>query len=149
MNRTHKYDDIIDLPRPVSGKRSPMSNYDRAAQFSPFAALTGYDGVIQETARLTDREIELADGGRQILEEQLQKLRACLDRQPRVVLTCFQPDARKQGGAYVTVTGHLKKIDPHSRCLVLLEGEMVPLERIYRIEGETGDLSEHGTDGMI
>lgn len=149
MGNTHKYDDIIDLPRPVSVKHSPMSRYDRAAQFSPFAALTGYDGVIQETARLTDREIELADGGRQILEEKLQRLKNCLDRQPRVVLTCFRPDARKQGGAYVTVSGRLKKIDLHSRCLVLYEGEVIPFDRIYGIEEGTGDLPELREDGMI
>ena len=149
MKESHKYDDIIHLPRPVSPKRSPMSRYDRAAQFSPFAALTGYEGVIQETARLTDREIELADGGRQFLEEELQRLRSCLDCQPRVVITCFRPDARKQGGAYVTVRGRLKKMDPVSHCLVLADGNVIPMERIYRIESEYGDLPGPGTDGMI
>lgn len=149
MSSGHNYDDIIHLPRPVSKKRSPMSNYDRAAQFSPFAALTGYDGVIQETARLTDREIELADGGRQMLEEKLQRLKARLSHQPRVRLTCFQPDERKQGGTYVTVCGRLKKIDLHSRCLVLAEGELIPFERIYGIEGEPGDLPETWPDDMI
>lgn len=134
MKPTHKYDDIINLPRPVSKKRSPMSNYDRAAQFSPFAALTGYDAVIEETGRLTDQQIELDEGGKALLDEKLQLLREHLAEQPRVKLRVFCPDARKQGGAYETITGHVKKIDPITRCLVLTGGEMICVDRIYGID---------------
>ena len=134
MIPTHKYDDIIHLPRHVSPKRSPMSNYDRAAQFSPFAALTGYDAVIAETGRLTDRQIELDEGGKVLLDEKLQLIREHLSEQPKVPLTVFCPDDRKQGGAYRTVVGHVKKIDPITHCLVLSEGDVISIDRIYGIE---------------
>ena len=134
MKPTHKYDDIINLPRPVSKKRSPMSNYDRAAQFSPFAALTGYDAVIAETGRLTDTQIELDEGGKALLDEKLQTIREHLEEHPAVKLTVFSPDSRKSGGAYEEVTGNVKKIDPVTRCLVLTGGEVVPIDRIYGIE---------------
>jgi len=130
----NRYDDIIHLPRPVSKKHSPMSNYDRAAQFSPFAALTGYDAVIAETGRLTDTQAELDEGGKALLDEKLQLLREHLAECPPVTLTVFCPDSRKAGGAYETITGAVKKIDPVSRQLVLTGGEVVPIDRIYGIE---------------
>lgn len=134
MKETHRYDDIIHLSRPVSKKRSPMSNFDRAAQFSPFAALTGYDAVIAETGRLTDTRIELDEGGKALLDEKLQTIREHLAQQPKVKLTVFCPDSRKSGGAYETVTGNVKKIDPVARILVLTGGEVIPVDRIYGIE---------------
>ena len=134
MKETHRYDDIIQLSRPVSKKRSPMSNFDRAAQFSPFAALTGYDAVIAETGRLTDTQIELDEGGKALLDEKLQTIREHLEEHPAVKLTVFCPDSRKSGGAYETVTGNVKKIDPVARILVLTGGEVIPVDRIYGIE---------------
>ena len=134
MKETHRYDDIIHLSRPVSKKRSPMSNFDRAAQFSPFAALTGYDAVIAETGRLTDTQIELDEGGKALLDEKLQILREHLAECPAVRLTVFCPDYRKSGGAYETIVGSLKKIDPVSRSLVLTGGEVVSIDRVYGIE---------------
>ena len=134
MKETHRYDDIIHLSRPVSKKRSPMSNFDRAAQFSPFAALTGYDAVIAETGRLTDTQIELDEGGKALLDEKLQTIREHLEEHPAVKLTVFCPDSRKSGGAYETVTGNVKKIDPVARILVLIGGEVIPIDRIYGIE---------------
>lgn len=134
MKITHKYDDIIDLPHHVSPKRSRMSNYDRAAQFSPFAALTGYESVIQETARLTDAQIELDEGGKALLDEKLQELQEMIDEQPRAVFTCYQPDERKLGGAYVSVTGRVKRIDGVTRCVLLTDGTVLPISRIYGIE---------------
>ena len=134
MKETHRYDDIIHLSRPVSKKRSPMSNFDRAAQFSPFAALTGYDAVIAETGRLTDTRIELDEGGKALLDEKLQTIREHLEEHPAVKLTVFCPDSRKSGGAYETVTGNVKKIDPVARILVLTGGEVIPVDRIYGIE---------------
>ena len=129
-----RYEDIIHLPRPVSKKHSPMSNFDRAAQFSPFAALTGYDAVIAETGRLTDQCIELDEGGKALLDEKLQVLREHLEEQPEVKLTVFCPDSRKTGGAYEEITGRVKKIDPVTRCIVLTGGEVVSIDRIYGIE---------------
>lgn len=129
-----RYEDIIHLPRPVSKKHSPMSNFDRAAQFSPFAALTGYDAVIAETGRLTDQCIELDEGGKALLDEKLQVLREHLEEQPEVKLTVFCPDSRKTGGAYEEIAGRVKKIDPVTRCIVLTCGEVVSIDRIYGIE---------------
>ena len=134
MKETHRYDDIIHLSRPVSRKRSPMSNFDRAAQFSPFAALTGYDAVIAESGRLTDAQIELDEGGKALLDEKLQTLRAHLEEQPPVKLTVFCPDSRKTGGAYEEITGNVKKIDPVARILVLTSGAVIPIDRLYGIE---------------
>lgn len=134
MKKTHKYDDIINLPHHVSPKRTRMSNYDRAGQFSPFAALTGYDGVIAETARLTESEIELDEGGKALLNEKLRRILERIDVQPQVVITCFQPDERKLGGAYVTVIGRVKKIDGYSQSVVLTDGNVISIERIYGIE---------------
>ena len=134
MSENRNYDDIIHLPRHVSPKRSPMSNYDRAAQFSPFAALTGYDAVIDETARLTDTQIELDEGGKQLLDEKLRDLQARLPENPRVRLRVFRPDHRKAGGAYEDISGHVKKIDPVTRCVILTEGDVLPVDRIYGIE---------------
>ena len=134
MKETRRYDDIIHLSRPVSKKRSPMSNFDRAAQFSPFAALTGYDAVIAETGRLTDTRIELDEGGKALLDEKLQTIREHLEEHPAVKLTVFCPDSRKSGGAYETITGNVKKIDPVARILVLTGGEVIPVDRIYGIE---------------
>ena len=134
MKQTHKYDDIIHLSQPAPGKRSPMSNFDRAAQFSPFAALTGYDAVIAETGRLTDKCIELDEGGKALLDEKLQTLQTHLEENPEAAFTVFRPDSRKAGGAYETITGHVKKIDPVSRCVVLAEGNVISIDRIYGIE---------------
>ena len=134
MRPTNKYDDIINLPRPVSKKHSPMSNIDRAAQFSPFAALTGYDAVIAESGRLTDTRIELDEGGKALLDEKLQVIREHLSQCPEVKLRVFCPDNRKSGGAYEEITGKVKKIDPVTRSLVFTGGEVVSIDRIYGIE---------------
>ncbi len=134
MKNTHKYDDIIHLPRHVSPKRSPMSVYDRAAQFSPFAALTGYDGVIRETARLTDNPVELDEGGKALLDEKLQLILMNLTDTPLASFTCFRPDDRKSGGEYVTISGYVKKIDPIARTILLTDGRILALESICAIE---------------
>lgn len=134
MHSTHRYDKIICQPRHISLRHSPMSNYDRAAQFSPFAALTGYDAVIAETGRLTDPRAELDEGGKALLDEKLQLLREHLPRQPEAEFLVFRPDARKRGGAYETIRGRVKKIDPVARCLVLVRGEVIPIDSIYGIE---------------
>jgi len=149
MKETHKYDDIIHLSRPVSGKRSPMTLHDRAAQFSPFAALTGYDAVIEETARLTDRQIELDEGGKALLDEKLRFLRQHLDRRPRVRLRVFRPDGRKAGGEYVTVSGCLKAMDGNRSCLIFENGEAIAIESIFDIRLETPLLRFPEEDGMI
>ena len=134
MHSTHRYDQIIHRPRHISLRHSPMSNYDRAAQFSPFAALTGYDAVIAETGRLTDTQAELDEGGKALLDEKLRLLREHLPDRPEAEFLVFRPDTRKRGGAYETIRGRLKKIDPVNRLLVLTAGEIIPIDNIYGIE---------------
>lgn len=128
-----KYDDIIGLSRPVSTRHIPMSRYDRAAQFSPFAALTGYDGVIEETARLTDRQVELDEGGKAELDEKLREIQEHIADMPQITVTYFREDGRKDGGAYITVSGRVKKIDQYSQTLVFMDGSGIDIGQIYQI----------------
>ena len=128
-----KYDDIINLPHPTSKRFSRMPLEERAAQFSPFAALTGYDAVIRETARITDRRVELDECRRQELDAALQELSARLGSRPEVLVTFFREDRRKEGGEYVHVSGRLKKADPYTRTLVLEDGTAVPIDDIYEL----------------
>lgn len=128
-----EYDDIIDLPRPKS-KHEPMPMSDRAAQFSPFAALTGYGDAIDETARLTDHRIELSEEERAELDYKQQYL-STLDS-PTVTVTYFVPDERKTGGAYVTHTGVLKRVDEVERMVVFKDGLRVPLDEVVDINCE-------------
>lgn len=144
MHPTNRYDNIINRQRPVARRRSPMTNYDRAAQFSPFAALTGYDAVIEETGRLTDTQAELDEGGKQLLDEKLQIIRAHLAEHPWVQLCVFCPDARKSGGAYRNMEGYVKKIDPVTRCILLTGGDIIPIDRIYGIECDLGLANSFG-----
>lgn len=129
-----KYEDIIGLSRPVSLKHMPMSNYDRAAQFAPFAALTGYDGVIAETARLTEYQAELDVGAVAELNEMLRRVWEDISTHPKITVTYFKPDSRKSGGAYVTMTGRVKKIDSDFQLLTFLDGTAIPLGNIHQIE---------------
>ena len=134
LKNTHKYDDIIDLPRPVSQHRSRMSNYDRAAQFSPFAALTGFDATIEEAGRLTDRRIELEEGAIQQLDRSLREIRERLAQQPQIRATYFTYDERKAGGAYVTVRGRVKKIDSCGHYLLLTDGTAIPIRELLDLQ---------------
>jgi len=110
-----------------------MSNYDRAAQFSPFAALTGFDAAIEETGRLTDSRIELDEGGKQLLDEQMRSVLEVIDTQPRVTVTWFRYDERKAGGTYIRTTGNVKKIDTYTGRIVFTDGETIPLGEVSGI----------------
>ena len=129
-----KYDDIINLPHHVSATRPHMPIIDRAAQFQPFAALSGYGDAVRETARLTDEKIELTEDEKALLDARLQRLADEISSQPEVTLTYFQPDKKKTGGAYVCVTGQLKKIDDLEGALILLDGKRVLIEDILTIQ---------------
>ena len=131
-----KYDDIIHLPHHVSQKRARMSRLDRAAQFSPFAALTGFDGVIAETGRLTDDSVQLDESRKEVLNERLRRIIAEIGRQPGVRITYFREDDRKAGGAYVTVSGRVKKVDAYDRTILLTDGLVIPLEAVRELEME-------------
>lgn len=130
------YDDIIHLPHPTSKNHPRMSIHDRAAQFSPFAALTGHAAAIAETARLTDRKIELDEDTRAELDRRQAILLEHIDQQPEITVTWFRPDERKEGGAYVTTAGRLKKIDQVERILVLTDGTRIPLEDVADLESD-------------
>lgn len=132
MNQTHKYDDIIDLPHHVSSRRAPMSMIDRGAQFSPFAALVGFDAAIAETARLTEDPIDLADSGKAMVDE---KLRRILEMEaPQITVTYFRPDDRKSGGAYVSHSGKVKKVDAYTQAILMADGLEIPFDTIIDIE---------------
>ena len=131
---TGKYDDIINLPRPVSSKHPPMPISDRAAQFSPFAALTGYDEAVMEIGRLTDRKHELNDEEIAALNQKLQFLSEHLKEHPTVTVTFFVPDAKKAGGSYTTKTRRLKKIDTVDRWIQLDDGTKIPIDDIVFIK---------------
>jgi len=128
------YDDIIHLPHHVSATRSRMTMSDRAAQFSPFAALTGFDAVIQETGRVTDTPVDLDTDEVAALNEKIRFLAECLDRRPKVSVTYFVPDTHKSGGSYVHIMGIVKKIDPLARAIVMEDGEKICFDRIAGIE---------------
>lgn len=124
------YDDIIDLPHPTSARHPRMPMADRAAQFSPFAALVGHGAAIRETARLTDRKIELTEEEKAVLDE---RLRLLSDTGGEAVFTYFLPDERKDGGAYVTAAGRVKKLDLPGRRVILTGGAVIPVEDILEI----------------
>jgi len=127
-------EDIINLPHHVSTKHPQMSLQDRAAQFSPFAALTGYEAAVKETARLTDRRIELDEGEKEKINLQLQQIRENLAEGPEATLVYFVPDPRKEGGSYVTVTGRVLSIDEYKREILLQDGQIVPIEELFAVE---------------
>jgi len=135
-NDEHQYDDIINLQHHVSSKREHMSVLDRAAQFSPFAAVVGYDGAIKETARLTDQRIELDEATKTILDEKLRIVREQLSSQQEIELVFFRPDEMKTGGAYISMIGTVKKIEGYERAVVMLDGTRIPIEEIIDITGE-------------
>lgn len=134
MKQSHKYDDIIGLPHPVSARHAPMAMIDRGAQFSPFAALVGYDAAIEETARQTDSRIELTEGEKSALDEKLRLLAETPGAGPEVTITFFRPDARKAGGAYISVTGRVKKVDAYAGAVFMTDGTAVAFEDITQIE---------------
>jgi hypothetical protein len=131
-----KYDEIMGLPHHVSKTRPQMPMSDRAAQFAPFAALTGYDAAIKETGRLTDERIELDVEALSALDMKYQLLMEALDEAPEVTITYFQPDERKAGGKYVSAVGAVKKIDDFERRITMRDGTRIPTDDVLSIDGE-------------
>ena len=134
---TGPYDDILHLPHPTSKRHPRMPIVDRAAQFSPFAALTGHKAAIEETARVTDRRIELDEDAKEQLDQTLQLLLERINEQPEITVTWFSPDKKKAGGQYHTATGKLKRIDSREGRLILTDGTQIPLEDLLRIRTES------------
>ena len=133
------YDDILQLSHPTSNTHPRMSRTARAAQFSPFAALTGYEAAIKETARLTDQELDLDDTMKAELNEKLSFLKKHLKDKPQISITFFVPDTKKTGGAYKTTTGWVKKILEYERHLLLTDGTIIPVDKIIDIHGDSLD----------
>lgn len=133
MKYTNKYDDIINLPHHVSATRPQMSIHDRAAQFSPFAALTGHSAAIKETERLTDGQIELDENEIMMINEKLKILCEKISEHPEVSVTYFVPDRKKDGGKYVTLEGPVKKMDMYNKMIVFEDETYVSVENIVEI----------------
>ena len=128
------YDDISDLPHYISNRHPHMPVADRAAQFAPFAALTGYDAALRETARLTERKIELSEEKKTLLDCKQQILLESAHEPPKVTVVYFKADERKSGGSYISVNGRFRTIDPIQRQLVLSDKTRIPLDDILDLE---------------
>jgi len=131
-----RYDDIIHLPHHISPTRAPMARLSRAAQFAPFAALTGYEEAIGETARLTDRRIGPDDDSIALINDRLRALLAVCREQPEATFIVFEPDGKKAGGAYISVTGRVRRIDEVQREVILTDRTVIPMDSICGIDGE-------------
>lgn len=132
----HRYDDIIHLPHHVSKTHPQMPVSDRAAQFAPFAALTGHDAAIRETACLTEEKAELDENAKMIIDEKLRFVQETLSAKPEITVTYFQPDEKKAGGKYMTASGNVKKIDMYKGLIIMTDGLKIPFDDIYEVEGE-------------
>lgn len=125
--------ELLEMERPVSARHAPMRRCDRAAQFAPFAALSGFDETVQEAGRLTQAQIELAENEREALNDALVRLAARLPEQPEVRLTYFQPDAKKSGGTYRTILTRVRRLDANAQVLVLIDGTRIPFDALLSI----------------
>lgn len=134
MNK--RYEQIIHQKHHVSRSHPQMARIDRAAQFAPFAALTGYEAAVEESARLTDEKIELEEDALAILNMRLQILQENESRHPKITVTYFLPDKKKSGGAYVTEAGQLKRIDEAEQMLLLTDSRRIAIFDIYSIESD-------------
>ena len=128
-----KYDDIIDLPHPTSQNHPRMSLYDRAAQFSPFAALTGHSAAIAETGRLTDQRVEMDEYEMARVDAELQRLQELLPGGPTASITYFVPDERKNGGSYQSITGEVKRIDAVAEMIQMTDRREIPIEDVFSV----------------
>ena len=132
----HNYDDIINMPRHISSKHPQMKIIDRAAQFAPFAALTGHKESINEASRITDSKKELDENQKEILNNKLNYILLNLDKLLEIKITYFQADLKKSGGKYVTVLASIKKIDEYNKVLVLNNGKKIKIDDLYWLEWE-------------
>lgn len=136
FGKTDKYEDIIDLPHHVSDHHPQMPEGDRAAQFAPFAALTGYGSAIKETERLTEKEIELDEEEKIILDRRLEYIKKHLPERPEVTIVYFEPDSKKSGGAYLEICEKIRKIDASRRILILTDGREIKIDHIVEIRAD-------------
>ena len=132
----HRYDDIINLPHHISKSHPQMPALDRAAQFSPFAALTGHGAAVQETARLTEKRIELSEDSIAILNNKIAQIKDKFASRPIVEFTYFVPDDNKDGGSYVKEAGYVKKIDEYRHTIILDNNAVIPIDDILDISSD-------------
>jgi hypothetical protein len=137
------YDDIISLPHHESAKHPKMPALDRAAQFMPFAALTGHNAAVMETERLTDSRMELDEMKKEELNEHLQFIKEQLLQKPQISITYFLPDTQKNGGTYLTITGTVRKIEQTRHQVIMENGTVIPMDDIYEIESALFDNDEY------
>lgn len=131
-----KYDDIINMPHHISKKHPRMSLENRSAQFAPFAALTGYEDEVEETARLTDKRIEITDEMKTEINIKLKTIQEKIYTKPKVTITYFIPDSKKEGGSYKTVTSNVMKIDKYKQTIILKDKTEIPINFITNINIE-------------
>ena len=136
MNEKFPYDDIVNLPRPISKKHPQPPLSERAARFAPFAAITGYEEMVLEEARVTEERIELDECALALLNEKLNILQNNLSQSPEITVTYFAPDKKKAGGAYVNISGTVRQIDVYSKLLILENDKKIRIENIYKLDGD-------------
>lgn len=130
------YDDIINLPHHVSSTRKPMTLYNRASQFAPFSALTGYDDEIEETARLTDRKVELDEDSKKLINNKINYIAVNIKAKPFVNVLYFIQDSKKSGGKYIIYSGNIRVIDVVNECIIFTDKTKLFFENIYDITGD-------------
>ena len=136
MAEKFPYEDIVNLPPNISKRHPQPSMMDRAARFAPFAAITGYEEMVLEEARITEERIDLDEGTSSILNEKLNMIQEFIDEEPEVTITYFEPDKKKSGGAYVSVTGIVKRIDEYEHFVIMMDGKKISIEEIYGLESD-------------
>ena len=136
MHEKFPYEDIVNLPRPVSKKHPQPTMAERGARFAPFAAITDYEEMVLEEARETEERIVLDENALSLLNEKLNILQEFPDKAPKIKVTYFVPDKKKSGGAYVTVKGTAGRLDPYKRLLIMSDEKKIPIENIYELESE-------------
>ena len=136
MAEKFPYEDIINLPPHISKKHPQPTMMDRAARFAPFAAITGYEEMVLEEARITEERIDLDEGTLSILNEKLNMIQEFIDEEPEITITYFEPDKKKSGGAYIDITGTVKRIDEYECLVIMTDGRMIRVEDIYGLESD-------------
>ena len=135
MAERFPYEDIINIPRHISKTHPEPSIADRAARFSPFAAISGYEDMVREAARVTEERVEITDATKEQLNEKLNEIAECLYEEHEVTITYFEPDKKKSGGAYITITGVVKRIDELKRIVIMKNNKKIKIDDIYALDG--------------
>lgn len=130
------YEDIVNLPPHISKKHPQPSMMDRAARFAPFAAITGYEEMVLEEARITEEQIHLDEDAVALICEKINMIQEFIDEEPEVKITYFEPDKKKSGGAYITITGTPKRVDEYEQLLIMTDGKKIKFDSIYRLESD-------------